>query len=136
MDVSHVNPDTVAPSVGYSHAVVVPLGEAAMVFVAGQVALDRDGALVGPGDMRAQADQAMRNVEAVLAAAGAGWGDVTHLRTFVTDVGRLAEVREVRARYITGPPPASTLVEVSGLVRDEFLIEVEAIAVTSSPPRR
>jgi reactive intermediate/imine deaminase len=101
-----------------------------MVFVSGQVALDKDGRVVGPGDMRAQARQALLNLQAILAAGGATLADVVKLTVYVTDMKRFAEVQEVRGEFWAGMPlPASTALEISQLVREEFLVEIEAIAV-------
>jgi len=101
-----------------------------LVFVSGQVGLNRDGDLVGPGDMRAQAEQALANLVAVLAEAGATVDDVAKLTVYVTDMARFPEVQEVRRRYWDGRPlPASTAVEVRSLVRPEMLVEIEAYAV-------
>ena len=124
------NPDTVHAPVGnYSHAVRVESADAVWIWVSGQVALDRDGNLVGEGDMAAQTEAVMQNLQAVLAANGATFHHVVKLTTFVTDVSRLGEVREVRGRFLEGEPPASTLVEVSALAMPGLLLEVEAVAV-------
>ena len=114
---------------GYSHAVQA----AGLIFVSGQVPLDPDGSVVGPGDMAAQARQAFRNLGAVLEAAGATFADVVKLTYFVCDVGAVGAIRAVRDEFVdTSRPPASTLVEVSRLFRPELLIEIEAVAV--APP--
>lgn len=127
-----VVPAGVAPGNGYSHAVVAT---GPLVVVSGQVALDADGALVGPGDPLAQTEQVFRNLEAVLAAAGVGFADVVKLTYFLTDAAMLPVVREVRDRYVdTARPPASSAVQVAALFRDDVLIEVEALAVRPEGP--
>lgn len=124
------NPPTLAAPPGYTHVVEARPGR--LVYVAGQVALDASGALVGAGDMRAQAEQVFENVRAALAAANATFADVVKLNWYVTDMKDLAAIREVRDRYVDRErPPASTLVRVAGLARDEFLIEVECVAVAA-----
>jgi uncharacterized protein YxjI len=101
--------------------------------VPGQVALDPTGALVGPGDIRAQARQVFDNLEAALQAVGAGFQQVVKLTYYLVDATQLPVVREVRDQYVnTRQPPASTAVEVRRLVRDDLLLEVEAIAVIAS----
>jgi enamine deaminase RidA (YjgF/YER057c/UK114 family) len=101
-----------------------------MLFIAGQVALDKSGTLVGAGDMKAQTRQVFKNLELALADAGATFKDVMKLNFYVLDVGQIAAIREVRDTFInTAAPPASTLVEVRRLFRDDVLIEVEAVAV-------
>ena len=99
------------------------------VYTAGQIALDSDGNLVGKGDFAAQADQTFKNLQAVLAAAGASLGDIVKLNTYLTREEDLAQLREVRQRYMSGEPPASTLVFISALANPDLLVEVEAIAV-------
>jgi reactive intermediate/imine deaminase len=100
------------------------------IYVSGQVALDANGNVIGKGDMRAQAQQAMTNLKAILAAGGARIADVVKLTVYVTDMSRFAEVQEVRSTFWAGLPlPASTALEIKQLVRPEFMVEIEAVAV-------
>lgn len=123
------NPPTVAAPMGsYSHTVRVETAEAVWVHVSGQLALDPEGNLVGPGDMVAQAERVFENLRAILEANGATFGDVVKLQTFVTSLDDLAAIREVRGRYLPSEPPASTTVQVVALVLPEALIEVDAVA--------
>lgn len=115
---------------GYSHVVEVRGGRT--LYIAGQLALDGEGNLVGAGDFRAQVEQVFANLEARLAEGGATFKDVVKLNYYLTDGSDLLPVREVRNRYVnTENPPASTLVVLKRLVREEYLIEVEAIAVVN-----
>jgi len=126
-NVRFLNPPTLATSPGYTHVVTVT--NARMVYVSGQVALDASGALVGPGDFRAQARQVFENLEAALEAAGAGFGDVVKLNFYLLDFAHLPILREARDAYVDmRRPPASTAVQVSRLAREEFLLEIEAVA--------
>jgi enamine deaminase RidA (YjgF/YER057c/UK114 family) len=126
-----VNPTGLAPGRGYTHVVDVPAGRT--ICVAGQVAFDEKGNLVGPGDVRAQTEQVFRNLRTALEGAGASLTDIVKLNWYVRDVSQVAIFREVRDQFLgSGPRPASTLVEVKSLVRDDILIEVEAIAVPRS----
>lgn len=114
---------------GYSY-VVTATGK--LVFVAGQIALDKDGNVVGPGDLRAQTVQVLENVQACLAAAGATFADVVKLNTYVVNLKPedLPVIREVRSRYLPAEnPPASTMVGVTALAIEGLLIEIEAVAV-------
>lgn len=121
------NPPGLAPPRGYTHVVDVPAGRT--VYVSGQVPLDEKGDVVGPGDVRAQTEQVFRNLKTALEASGATLADVVKMNWYVRDMSQLATYREVRERFLgNGPRPASTLVEVKGLYRDELLIEIEAIA--------
>jgi len=125
--VKRTNPPTLAKPTGYTHVVDVT-GPAKTIYIAGQVALDKDGKVVGAGNMKAQAEQVFRNLEVALAAAGAKFTDVVKMNTFVTDIEQTPAVREVRARFFGETTPASTLVQVVHLARPEFMIEVEVIA--------
>ena len=123
-----LNPDALAPPVGYSHVVDARAGR--LIYISGQVPLDSNGELVGAGDVTAQARQVFENLSAALATADATWSDVVKLGFFLADVSQLATVRAIRDEYVeTARPPASTLVEVSRLFRDDGLIEIEAIAI-------
>src|SRR5919106_699673 len=127
---SRLNPEDVHPPVGnYSHAVRMESTDAVWIHVSGQVALDRDGQLVGPGDLRAQTRQVLENLKAILEANGASFADVVKTTTYLTTLDDLAGMREVRAEYLPEEPPASTAVQISALVLPEALIEVDAIAV-------
>jgi enamine deaminase RidA (YjgF/YER057c/UK114 family) len=121
------NPEAIAPPKGYSHVAEVRGGK--LVFVAGQVAMDATGAIVGEGDYRRQAEQVFRNLSAALQSAGAEFHDVVKLTYYLRDIAHLPEVREVRDRFVDPlHPPTSTAVEVTRLVRPEFLLEIDAIA--------
>ena len=113
---------------GYSHVVEVRGG--CTLYIAGQLALDKDGKLIGPGDFRAQVKQVFENLKARLEEGGASFKDVVKLNYYLTDASDLQALRDTRNSYINvEKPPASTLVVVKQLVREEYLIEVEAIAV-------
>ncbi len=126
-----VRSDKLAKPAGiFSPGVKVPAGQ--LIFVSGQVARNAAGETVGRGDIRAQTRQVLENVKAVLEAAGATIDDIVKVTVFVTDVRHFAAIHEVRAEYFRQDYPASTLVEVKSLVSPELMIEIEAIAVTSS----
>jgi len=115
---------------GYSHVVEVKGGRT--LYIAGQIALDKDGNLVGRGDFRAQVKQVFENLKARLEKGGASFKDVVKLNYYLTDASDLQSLRDTRNSYInTENPPASTLVVVKQLVREEFMIEVEAVAVVN-----
>jgi reactive intermediate/imine deaminase len=127
--ITAMNPETLAsPGGNYSHAVRIESDDGTLLFVSGQVAFDRDGNLVGEGDMARQSEQVFQNLKAVLDANGGSFRDVVKISTFMTDISQIQAMRDVRVRYLPDPPPASTTVEVSGLFRPEALIEVEAVA--------
>jgi len=122
-----VNPPGLSTPGGYTHAVVVPPGTR-LVVISGQVALDSAGKIVGAGNMTAQATQVFENLKLALAGVGATFKDVVKLNTYLTNMGQSQAFRTVRDKYVNpAAPPASTLVEVRRLFRDEFVIEVEAM---------
>ena len=112
----------------YSHVVTVN-GPGRTIYVAGQLARDGAGNIVGPGDMRAQMEQTFKNLEACLKAAGASWADVVKTNTFVTDYAEFSKHSDVRMRYIGVAAPTSTTVQISKLAQPEAMVEIELIAV-------
>ena len=126
-----INPEGMHRPTGYTHVVEVTAGRP--VYISGQVALDGAGELVGPGDVAAQARQVFENLQAALGSVGAGFEQVVKLTVYLVDASQMPAVREVRDRYVdTARPPASTAVEVRRLVRDDLLVEVEAVAILRS----
>ena len=126
MPIQHINPSTIAPPRGYSHVVK----DGSTVYVAGQVARDRDGKTVGVGDAKAQTEQVFKNLEAALAAAGGNLSHIVKTNTFMTHREDIPVFREIKAKYLPGDDsPVSTLVLCSGLADPNFRIEIEAIAV-------
>jgi 2-iminobutanoate/2-iminopropanoate deaminase len=133
MQTIKTNPTGVHPPVGtYSHAVRVETGETTWIYISGQVALDPEGNLVAPNDLRAQTERVFENLRAILEANGATFDDVVKITTFVTTLDELDGMREVRARYLPKEPPASTAVQISALVLPDAVIEIEAVAVVAS----
>jgi reactive intermediate/imine deaminase len=100
-----------------------------LVFVSGQVSTDANGQVVGKGDVGAQARQAFKNVEVVLAQAGASLQDVVKITTFLVPMERYGEFAAVRAEVFGDRYPASSTVGVASLVSSDYLIEIEAVAV-------
>jgi reactive intermediate/imine deaminase len=125
----HVRPQGLPPTNGYSHAVAF----GGLIAVSGQVPVDADGRLVGSDDPEAQIRQVFDNLRAVLAAAGSGLERIVKLTIFLTDLGDLDVFRRVRDEYLgSDHPPASSLVQVAGLVNPAFRIEIEALAVAEA----
>ena len=123
-----INPPGLVKPTGYTHVVLSADGRT--VYVAGQVAFDSTGQVVGGTDFRAQAEQVFANLRRALAAAGAGFGDVVKTTTYITDLAHSPVLREIRAKYLDPThPPANTLVPVATLARPELLLEIEAVAV-------
>ena len=123
-----LNPPTLPTPTGYSQLATVTGGT--MIVIAGQVALDIHGNVVGAGDFAAQTAQVFRNLVAALEAAGATTRHLVKLNTYVTDLSDIAAFRRIRDQHLDKDHlPASTLVQVTRLFRPEFMIEVEATAV-------
>lgn len=125
--IKRTNPSTLSKPNGYTHVVEVS-GPVRTIYVAGQVAVDKDGNVAGGKDMKAQAEQVFKNLEAALATAGAKFSDVVKLNTYATDLAQAQAIRDVRARYFGNATPASTLVQVVALARPEFMLEIEVVA--------
>jgi 2-iminobutanoate/2-iminopropanoate deaminase len=110
----------------YSQAVSVPAGR--MVFLSGQIPLDPVSGELVVGDVVAQTERVMKNLEAVLAAAGMTFANVVRCGIFLTDLGDFGKVNEVYGRYFPVNPPARTTVQVSALPKGSR-VEIDAIAV-------
>lgn len=98
------------------------------IYVSGQVALDRDGNVVGEGDMKAQTRQTFENMREVLAEAGATMDDVVKILAFITDMSQYADYAVARAEAFPGNLPASSSIATPVLVNPKLLVEVEAVA--------
>jgi enamine deaminase RidA (YjgF/YER057c/UK114 family) len=123
---NYSNPPTMEVPPGYSHVVEVR-GDARIIFFAGQLGVDKNGAFVG--DFKAQTVQAFENLKAALEACGAGFEHLVKINNYLVDIERnMGVFREVRDRYLVKPPPASTTIGVPALARPGGLFEIEAIA--------
>jgi len=127
-----LNPQGVAAPLGmYSHIARVPAGE--LIFIAGQVAVDSKGQIVGNGDFEAQFQQVFENLRVLLQSVGADFKHVVKFTTYLLDAEYIQPLMRVRAelwpRVFGGASyPPNTLVIIDRLVREEFLLEIEAIA--------
>jgi 2-iminobutanoate/2-iminopropanoate deaminase len=113
---------------GYSQGIKV--SEASTVlFLAGQVAYDKDGSVKYPGDFKAQAREVFRCIKSLVETAGGRMDSIVKLNTYLTDIRYRADLVPIREEFLGKKGPASTLVQVSALAHPDWLIEVEAIAV-------
>ncbi|MGY6240916.1 RidA family protein [Burkholderia ambifaria] len=119
-------PELWAPFGAFSMAVVQ--GDGRIVHLKGQVALDRDGHVVGAADMRAQVRQTLGNIRDVLAAMGGQMQDVISLVHYATDIDAFLQAGDIRETFFAEPYPVTTTVQVERLYRPDLLIEIAAIA--------
>lgn len=132
MEKSAFNPKSLPPAPGYSQIVTVSGGTT--IYIAGQVAWDQEGNLVGEGDLEEQARQVFTNLVTALAEAGAQPSDLVKIGIYVVDhdLDKLKVIRGVRDQiFNVDPPPASTLLGVECLALPDLLLEVDAIAVVA-----
>ncbi len=131
-DIKISNPDTLGKPFGqYSQIARVKAGE--FLFIAGQLASDKDGNIVGADDFDAQCRQVFANVEAALKSAGAGWGNVVQFTTYLAHSQDIAKYRTYRLRefpklFPNGAYPPNTLLVVDRLAAESFLVEVQTVA--------
>jgi enamine deaminase RidA (YjgF/YER057c/UK114 family) len=128
-----INPQALSRPPGYTHVVEVT-APGRIVYIAGQLGVDRDGKVVG--DFRQQAVQTFENLKTALAAVGAQFRHVVKLNNYLVDRAHLPTFREVRDSYLAeNDRPASTTIAISGLAREGALIEIEAVAVLPAAAR-
>ncbi len=125
-NVRRINPPGLSKPTGYTHVVEVTGGRT--IYVSGQIALDKEGNLVGAGDLMAQTRQVFENLKVALASVGAGFDDVVKMNVYMTDASQVQVFRDVRNGYFKNQIPASTLVQIGRLARPDFMIEIEAVA--------
>jgi enamine deaminase RidA (YjgF/YER057c/UK114 family) len=129
--IEYINPAGAPPAQGlYSHMTRVKAGE--LIFVAGQLSVDNDGAIVGKHDFDLQFKQIFANLEAVLKAVGCGFDDIVKFNTFLVHAQDIEHFMRLRAEafprfFATEVYPPNTLLVVDRLVKEEFLVEVEAV---------
>lgn len=123
------SPDTIAPPFSnYAHAVEAP-GDARWLYVSGQLGVAKDGSV--PEDFAGQAEQAFRNVVAILEEAGMGVTDIVRVNTYLTDTDDIGDYRGIRDRMLDNHATASTMLVISALAAPHFKIEIEVVAAKS-----
>jgi enamine deaminase RidA (YjgF/YER057c/UK114 family) len=121
------------PFARYSHGAEVPGGQR-LVFCSGQLGIAPDGTI--PEDARAQADLCFANIAAILAEAGMALSDIVRINAYVSDRAHLKSYMDSRDAHVGTPPPASTLMIVSGFARPEFKVEIEVVAAAPEKRRK
>jgi 2-iminobutanoate/2-iminopropanoate deaminase len=121
------NPQSVwSPFGAFSMGVIHGAGQ--IVYLKGQVALDRDGHVVGKDDMSAQTRKTLENIQTVLAAVGGVMGDIFSLTHFVTDIDQFMKTGDIRREFFRDPFPVTTTVQVVRLYDPNLLVEITAMA--------
>ena len=116
------------PRPRYSQGIQID-GARSLVFIAGQTASDEQGGVVGKGDIEQQTERVFQNLGAVLTAAGATFDNLMMTTTYLTDIRYREAYNKVRLKYWASAPPTSTLIVVKALGHEDFLIEIDGIAV-------
>ena len=131
-DIKILNPDALGKPLGqYSHLTRVKASK--FVFIAGQVAVDKAGGIVGVDDFDAQCVQTFANIEAALKSVGAGWGNIVQFTTYLVHSQDIAKFMKYRLRefpkmFSNGTYPPNTLLMIDRLVQEGLLVEVQAVA--------
>ena len=126
-EVTYMNPGGIADPSPSGFTAVVKAGNT--VYIAGMVAQDENGNVVGEGDAEAQTRQIWRNISVAVQAAGGSLADIVKTTTYVTGIEHGAAVRRVRGELFPENPPTSTLLVVSELANPAYVVEIESIAV-------
>ncbi|ULQ57102.1 RidA family protein [Flavihumibacter rivuli] len=135
--VKFYNPSSVSKPTGYSHTAEIDLGNCKMVMISGQIALDNKGNLIGKGNLAEQTEQVFKNLKNIVQESGGTMDDIVRIGIYMIDVSQVQTMREIRSRFFNQQnPPTSTLVQVSKLVRDDLLIEIEATAIIPKKKKR
>lgn len=113
----------------YSHGLKVGVGDSEMIFVTGQIAMDKDGNPVAPNNIVKQTEFIFENISTILQEGGATLDDVVKAVIYVKDVSKFKDISAVRNRYFEKSKPVSTLVEISATVKEGCDIEIEVIAI-------
>lgn len=124
---TYMNPSGIADPSASGFSAVVKAGNT--VYIAGMVAQDENGNVIGAGDAEEQTRQIWRNIEVAVKAAGGSLADIVKTTTYVTGIEHGAAVRKVRGELFASNPPTSTLLVVSELANPAYVVEIESIAV-------
>lgn len=130
MNRQHLNPKEFTEIMGaYSHGLKVDIGDSMMIFVTGQIAMDKNGNAIAPNDITAQAEFIFQNIQKILAEGNASIDDVVKAVIYVTNMGDFKAISAVRNKYFEKAKPVSTLVEINKTVKEGCNLEIEVIAI-------
>lgn len=129
--IQHINPTDFTKVIGaYSHAIKIPLGNANLIFLTGQIAMDSSGNVIAPNDIKEQTKFIFDNIKKLLEESKATMKDIVKVQVFLTNMVDFKEFSVLRNEYLKGINPVSTLLEVKSLVREGCCIEIEITAVS------
>jgi 2-iminobutanoate/2-iminopropanoate deaminase len=124
-----INSENFAKRLGaYSHGISVEIGDTKLIFTTGQIAFDKNGVVVFPGDAAKQAEYIYKQLDEILHEAGASLDDVVKTTVYVKNMADFSKISPVRNKYLKNSEPVSTLVEVNNFVKDGCMVEIEVIA--------
>ena len=129
MPKQNITSDRLPPPSGHFAQATVVEARGRLVFISGMLAKGPDGRMVGLGDITAQTRQVCENLKAAVEAAGGTLDDICRVDVYIRNMEHFPQIHAVRREYFTGPPPASTMVEVTKFTTPDALIEINAIAV-------
>ena len=129
MPKKQISSDKIAKPNGHFSQATTIEARGRLVFISGMTSKGADGSVVGVGDLEAQTRQMCENVKAAVEAAGGTLADICRVDVYVKDMAGFDVIHRVRREYFPDPPPASTMVQVSGFTHPDYLIEMNAIAV-------
>lgn len=125
-----LNPSDFTQVMGaYSHGLSIDIGNSTVIFVTGQIAMDKDGNAVAPDDIKEQTEYIFENIKKILKEANSSIDDVVKAVIYVKDISKFKEISEIRNKYFKKAKPVSTLVEISNTVKQGCDIEIEVIAI-------
>ena len=128
-DIKRFNPSSLRiPTNSYSQGVLVPLGNADLLFVTGQLAQDLDGNIIAPNDAKTQTEIIFKRISDILQEGGMTLKDVVKVQIFIKDIKDLKTISGIRNEVFKDIKPASTLVEVSNFVKEGCCLEIEVTA--------
>jgi len=130
MNKQHLNPKDFTEIMGaYSHGLKVDIGNSEMIFVTGQIAMDKNGNAIAPNDITAQAEFIFQNIQKILAEGNASIDDVVKAVIYVSNMSDFKVISAVRNKYFKKAKPVSTLVEINKTVKEGCNLEIEVIAI-------
>jgi 2-iminobutanoate/2-iminopropanoate deaminase len=124
-----INSENFAERLGaYSHGYVIETGDTKLIFTTGQIALDKNGNVLYPGDPVKQAEYIYESLNKILAEAGATLDDAVKTTVYIKNMSDFAKISAVRNKFLKNSEPVSTLVEVSNFVKEGCVVEIEVLA--------